>query len=205
MTTNHRLAVALLAIGAALTLAACGSSASPTSSSTRAATGSPATPSAFAARRAKLRACLQQHGITLPARPPGAGAGTPGVGTTSTTRRRRFFFGGGGGGGGGRGFFGANPKLRAALQACGANFGRFGAGARRRFSAGALTSFAACVRKHGYTLPKPNTSGAGPVFPRSVQSSKAFQKAATSCASILRQGFRGGPGAPPPAATPGGA
>ncbi|HET9721395.1 MAG TPA: hypothetical protein VFP55_15050 [Solirubrobacteraceae bacterium] len=112
-------------------------------------------------------ACLKQHGVTLPARRPGSGAG----------------------GGFGRGRGPGNSKFRAAFKACGGGFGRFRPGAggvpRRTFSAATLERFVTCVRNHGYTLPKPNTSG-GPVFPRSIESSTKFQAAARACASLLR-------------------
>lgn len=177
----------LLALGASLAIAACGSSSGGgTKTSTTASTSS---------GRAKLVTCLKQHGVTLPAR--GARSGSGGG-----------FFGGGGQPPGGTGTTGtptvpsgappsggafpggSNSKFRAAIKACGGNLGRFrpgsGAGAPgARFSSATLDKFVTCVRKHGYNLPKPNTSG-GPIFPRSIQSNKKFQAASKSCASLLR-------------------
>jgi hypothetical protein len=157
------LTVAALALGCLI--AACGSasnsSGSAGASSTTGTTASAAAGGAGGAnpaRRAALTACLKQHGVTLPARPPGApgggpppgggtgtgtGTGTTGTGTTGTgtgtTGPGTGTTGTGTGTTGtgttpGRGFFGGgggfanNPKLRAAFQACGARFGFGGAG-----------------------------------------------------------------------------
>ncbi len=188
-------ALAVLVLG--VLIGACGSasststgSAGATSSTTAsAAAGGGAANGPNSARRAALTACLKQHGVTLPSRPPGAGGGasgggsgtgTTGTGTNGTgTTPRRGFFGGGG--------FAANPKLRAALQACGARFG-FGAGGGRfrgRLSHTAITKYVTCVRQHGYNLPNPNFSGKGPIFPANIQSSKKFQAASRACQSLL--------------------
>ena len=118
----------------------------------------------------------------------GEGGGAAGSGAR---RRGGFFFGGGAGRG-----FANNPKLRAAFQACGG--GQFPA---RRFSLNhaAVTKFVACVKAHGYTLPAPNFSGKGGIFPRNIESNKKFQTASQACASDLRPaGAPGGPGGAPP-------
>jgi hypothetical protein len=191
-------ALAVLALG--VLIGACGSASSSSSTSTAstAANGGTGTASAGGgaaganpARRAALTACLKQHGVTLPSRPAGAppggsGTGTGGGGTgtgtgtngTGTTPGRRFFFGGGG--------FAANPKVRSALQACGAKFGfRGGAGARARLSHTVITKFVTCVRQHGYNLPNPNFSGKGPIFPASIQTNPKFQAASRACQNLL--------------------
>lgn len=175
---------AIGAVVATLAIAACGSSGTSSSTSSSAA----GTPSASTsgrgsvrdpAQRAKLVACLEQHGVTLPSGPPAG--------------RARGFFGGAGG-------LRANPKLRAALRACGAGFrpgsGRFNSAARKA----QVNKFVACVRKHGYDLPKPNFSGHGSVFPSKIQSDPKFQAASKSCASLLRPpaGQQGAPGGGPP-------
>jgi len=126
-----------------------------------------------------LAACLKQHGVTLPARRPGAGGGPPGSGSsggsgTGTTPRRGFFGGG----------FANNPKLRAAFQACGARFG-FGGGQRFRLSRTAITKYVTCVRQHGYNLPTPNFSGKGPVFPSNIRGDAKFQAASRACQKLL--------------------
>ena len=159
---------------------------------------------------------MKQQGVTLPARPTGApGTGTTGTGTTGTgTDRdrhdrdrhdrdrhdrdrhdrdrhdrdrhdrdrhhsRRGLFGGGGG-------FAANPKLRAAFQACGARFG-FGGGQgfRARLSHTTITKYVTCVRQHGYNLPNPNFSGKGPMFPANIRNNAKFQAASRACQSLL--------------------
>jgi len=180
-----------MALVVPLVLAACGSSSSSSSSkSTTSATGT----GSFAARRAQIQACLKKQGITPPARPQG---GPPGGGAGAGTGLGGLF---GGGPPGGRG----NPKMRAALRKCGINF----AGGRRRFfstPAGkqALNSFVACVRKNGYNLPDPNTSGNGPVFdPTKVnRNDPKLIVAAAKCRYLLpRPRFGPGGGGPPPGA-----
>ena len=189
-------ALTLTAALAALILAACGSSSSTSSTSSAAAaassgSGTPAggAASGSSSNRATLAACLKAHGVTLPARPatrtrrpPAASGNHPG-----------YFFGGGGGGAGRR--FANNPKLRAAFQACGGGRG-FSAG-RRALSHAAVTRFVACVKQHGYSLPAPNFSGKGPIFPASIAKNTAFQKAARTCQADLRPAGAPSPGGPP--------
>lgn len=196
---RRALAAALVAAVAAFALAACGSSSSSSKSSSSAASAGAA---GGATQNAKFASCLKQHGVTLPRRrggqrPPGSGQGGPPPGGSANGARRGgggFLFGGGAG---------ANSaqakKARAAMQACRKdlpNGGRFRGGGRAgsHFSAATLKTFTACVKRHGYTLPKANTSGKGAVFPRSIESKPAFQKAARACASTLRPSG-GAPGA----------
>jgi hypothetical protein len=200
MTHGHlgRLtALTLMAVSAIGLLAACGSSSSSSSSSSSAgaAGGGAAGAAGGPANRAKLVACLKQHGVTLPTRPagarPGTGSGTtPGAGPApgATGARRRGFFGGGAGGGRFN-----NPKFRAAFQACGAagGFGRRG-GTPARAS---IAKFVTCVSQHGYTLPKPNFSGKGPVFPAKIETNAKFIAASRACQAQLR---------PPAGSAPGG-
>ena len=179
------LALAVLLAGGLV--AACGSGSSSSTTSTTAAAsssagggGSGATANAAGsgatagARRTALRNCLKAHGVTLPARPP---AGAAGAGRTP--------YGGGPPAGGAPGFgggvFRSNPKVRAALQACGANFG-----ARRfQLSHQAINRYVACIRQHGYNMPNPNFSGNGPVFPASIRSNPKFQAASRACQNLL--------------------
>ena len=195
------LTVVLLALSGLI--AACGSASGSSNTTTSSTTASAAAGGAGgpnAGRRAALTACLKQHGVTLPARPAGAGGGPPpgaggssgsgtgtngttgttGTGTTGTgTTPRRGFFGGGGG-------FANNPKLRAAFQACGARFGFGGAqGFRARLSRANITKYVTCVRQHGYNLPNPNFSGKGPVFPANIRGNAKFQAASRACQSLL--------------------
>ena len=124
-----------------------------------------------------------------------------GYGGGGTGQRRGFF--GGGGGAGGR--FN-NPKFRAAFQACGGAAGfRGGAGAPDGFrpTQAAITKFAACAKQHGYTLPKANLTGKGPIYPTSIEKNAKFQAAAKACQSLLRPAGGGAlPAARPPAAAP---
>ena len=207
-------AVALTALALALCVAACGSSSSaPTA--TRAASTSTTATGTTPARNAAFTTCLKQHGVTLPARRGGfrgghggffgGGGGAPGTGTGTTPQGTGTALPPGQGPPNGGGFFrggGRNPKFAKAFQACSKDLpagfrGRFGPGAGRRgfgrahFQTTTLNKFVACVKQHGYTLPKPNTSGSGPVFPRSIEADKQFQVAAKSCESILTSGFRG--------------
>ncbi len=178
----------------ALVIAGCGGSSSTNATSSASASAGASGPGG--ARFAKYRACLQAHGVTFPTRrpgtrPPGGGGG---------------LFGGGGGAGGGR--FANNPRLAAAMKACGVPTG--GLGFRRRFSSpqykAALTKFVACVHQHGYNLPTPNTSGTGPVFKSGQvnQRDPKFISAAKACAADLQAlrgpgpGGPGGPGGGPP-------
>ena len=164
-------------------------------------TGSPA------ARRAALATCLKKYGATLPSFRGGFG------GTGATGRRfggtgatgRRFPFGAtgasgrpggfaGGGFPGAGGGFASNPKLAQALQKCGGfgggGFGR-GFGATGRTGAFStqirteLTSFVACMKTHGETLPTPNLSGTGSVFGNVSQTTATFKTAYTQCKGIL--------------------
>ena len=172
---------AVVLVALATLVAGCGSSSSTSSSTSTSA-------SAASSTRAKLAACLKQHGITLPAgrRPgagappgvPGAGSGNPpgsGTGTTPTGRPP------------GGGFFGRaggnSSKFRAAFKACGANFP---AGGRRGgFNRQNIQKYVTCVRQHGYNLPEPNFSGNGPVFPANIRTNKKFQSASKACQSLL--------------------
>ncbi len=135
--------------------------------------------------------------------PPAGAGGAPPAGGTGTTGAGGGYGGFGGGGFAGGGF--RNSKFFKAIQACdkqlgikgfgGGGFGARRPGFRAGFSAAVLSKFSACVKQHGFTLPKANTSGKGPIFPKSIESNKKFQAASKSCASVLRSGFR------PPSAT----
>jgi hypothetical protein len=130
---RRRLPLLLAALVAAVTLAACGSSANTKSASSSAST-KPASTTSRAAF-AKYTACLKSHGVTLPAgghfgRPGGAGAGgagaptggaptggAPPTGSGSTPAGGGGLFNGGGAAGA-RGGFASNPKDKAAITAC---------------------------------------------------------------------------------------
>jgi hypothetical protein len=184
---------ALVLVALSTLVAGCGISSSTSSSASTSASAGLST------GRAKLAACLKQHGITLPAGrgpgagappggAPGAGSGNPpagapgsGTGTNSGGRPPGGFFGGAG----------SNSRFRDALKACGANFP---AGGRRRgFNRQNIQKYLTCVRQHGYNLPNPNFSGNGPVFPANVRTNKKFQSASKACQSLLAPQGAAGP------------
>jgi hypothetical protein len=192
---SRSLAAVATAVIVAACVAACGSSSSSSSSSSTAAAASGGT-----ASRAKLTACLKQHGVTLPSRPAGGGYGPPpgagkGNGNGSGGGGLR-----GGGLGGRQGRFNS-PKFRAAFQACGAAAGFRGRRGNFRPSAAAIAKFASCVKQHGYTLPKANLSGKGPVYPVKIERNAKFQSASRACQAVLRPAGGGtAPGGAPRAA-----
>jgi hypothetical protein len=187
--------VVLLAVAAAL--AACGSSSSSTNTSAGASTTASATGPAGRPDFARLRACLQQQGVALPRRPAG---GVPNAGVV----------GQGGGFRRGGGFFSRlsiaqRVRLQAAMQKCGGQFGggfrRFG-GPNVRSAAfrRALVAYVACVRRNGFALPAPNTSGSGPVFdPSKVnRQDPKFVAANAKCQQLLAAARPAPPAGAPP-------
>jgi hypothetical protein len=192
MTSFRRGApVMLIVLVCGCLIAACGSSSSTTSPT---AAASASSGSSGSSRFTALRACLKQHGVTLPARRPGSGRPYGGGAPPNGGPPGGGFFGGGGGGGGGAGGrgFADNPKLAAALKACGG--GNFRSGQRFRLSQTKVNAYVACVRQHGYNLPKPNFSGKGPVFPSNIRSNPKFQAASKACQSLLVPPRPGGAG-----------
>jgi hypothetical protein len=165
-------------------LAACGSASSSSSSTAVANAASGGAAGAAGINRTKFVACLKQHGVTLPARPPGAqrppsGSGAPGSGGPGSRPPGGFRFGFGG-------RFRSSPKLEAAFKACGGAFGgRFRGGFGGRPRRQLINQFVTCVRQHGYNLPAPNLSGSGPVFPPKIQSDPKFRAASRACAKLL--------------------
>jgi hypothetical protein len=164
-----------------------------------------------AAGRTALAACLKKYGVTLPNfggrfGATGASGRRVGFGATGASGRR-FGFGAtgargraggfpGAGPGAGAGGFAGNPKLAQALQKCGGlggagGFGRSGATGRSgafNFSSrtrAQLTSFVACMKKHGETLPAPNVSGTGSVFGTVNQTTASFKAAYAQCKGII--------------------
>ena len=125
--------------------------------------------------------------------PPGGEAGTgpsggSGLPPTGAFKGKRPAGGGFPGGAGGK----VSKKQQAALKACAKDMpagargfagrgGTAGGTAGGQFSAATIEKFAACVKKNGYTLPKANTSGSGPIYPRSIESNKQFVAASKSC------------------------
>ncbi|HZV74444.1 MAG TPA: hypothetical protein VFF79_12070 [Conexibacter sp.] len=191
--------VAMLLLAAAL--AACGSS------SSGAGTGASTTATTANGRPdfAKLRACLQQQGVTLPRRPAGAGrtrTQPPGGQPPANGGPPR---GGGLFGGGSRLSGAERARLRQAMQKCGGGaFGRFGAGGgggsnlRSAAFRKALVSYVACVRRNGFDLPAPNTTGSGPVFDpsRVDRRDPKFVAANARCQQLLAAARPGGAQSP---------
>jgi hypothetical protein len=189
--TPRRVLLLAATVTAGLTLAACGSSSNnPTASAASGGVGTTG---------AKFAVCLKAHGVTPPAgfgRFRRAGATGP-----SGPRVGGGLFGAGGGG-----FFRglrSNPKLAAALQACGGSFlrGRFNPATLARIRAQrdtAIKSFVSCVSKHGFKLPAPNFTSGRPVFSPSLRTNKQFLAAAKPCESLLQSAARPGGSGPPP-------
>jgi hypothetical protein len=200
-TTTRGLTVLGTAALAAIALAACGgggSSSTSTTSSKAPATNAantqgPTSPTGATGsaltRRTALATCLKKYGVTLPSFRGRLGAtggtGASGrrlpFGATGASRRPGGFPGAGGG-------FASNPKLAQALQKCG-GLGGFGAtgrtGAVSTRIRTELTSFVACMKKHGETLPTPNLSGTGSVFGNVSQTTATFKTAYAQCKGIL--------------------
>jgi hypothetical protein len=187
----------MLAVGALpLLVAACGSSSSASTSASSSTSTAPDIRTA--AGRAQLAACLKKQGVTLPQRaqggpPPGGTAGGGGG-----------VFGGGGGNGNGPPQ--GNSKFGNALRKCGVSRSRggFRGQANSAQFKQAVTKFVACMKTNGYALPKPNTSGNGPVFDASKvnRNDPKFESAAQKCQGLLRPATQqGGGNAPPPGAT----
>jgi hypothetical protein len=192
--------VALVVLGACLTLAACGSS-SGTSGSSSASSKSRTTASTAggggSSRSTALRECLQKQSVTLPSAPSG---GTPGSSPPTGTPGQNP----------GGGFKLPNgesaAQLQAALKKCGG--GNFPAAGAARFggagSSKAFAKFTTCMRENGVNLPAANTSGKGPVFnTKGINtSSTAFKSAESKCRSDLGPAAGGGGppsgGGPPP-------
>jgi hypothetical protein len=118
--------------------------------------------------------------VTLPARRPRSASPPQGAPQGGPPPGGGFFGGGGGSGPGGPA---NNPKLAAAIKACGG--ANLRPGRRFRLSQTRVNAYVACVRKHGYNLPKPNFSGKGPVFPSSIRSNPKFQAASKACQNLL--------------------
>jgi hypothetical protein len=197
-TAHHhtRPVLALLVLGACLTLAACGSS-SGTSGSSSASSKSGTTASNAGGggsnRSTALRECLQKQGVTLPSAPSGGSTpsgsspptGTPGSGFKLPKGE-------------------SAAQLQAALKKCGG--GNFPAAGAARFggarSSKAFAKFTTCMRENGVNLPAANTSGKGPVFnTKGINtSSTAFKSAESKCRSDLgaAPGGGGSPSGGPP-------
>lgn len=199
---GRALAGALLLLALAALLAACGSSSGGSGGTSAASTTASATGPAGRPGFARLRACLRQQGVTLPRAPAGAGGPPPaGARPGAGGFRRRGFFS--------RLSSAERARLSAAMQKCGAPFGRFrrfGPDVRDPAFRRALAAYVACVRRNGFDLPAPNTSGRGPIFdPSKVnRQDPRFQAASAKCQQLLAAARPAPPGGAPPAPGRGG-
>ncbi len=213
----HRVTRMLVAtaglVGVAVLVAACGggsTKASSTGSTTPAvspavsATPSPAASAAGTAGPGDrngaafeaYRACLQQHGVTLPsfspgARPSGSFSRPPGGFSRPPGASR----GPGGDGGGFGGFGSPNPSTSAAQAACAslAPAGGFGGGAT--ISATTFAAFKSCMSDHGVTITSTDPQAAIRGLDRTDAKTAAALKL---CQPILGQAADGGGPAPSP-------
>jgi hypothetical protein len=169
---------ALAAVGAlVIGLSACGGSSSGSNAGTGTSTTASGGPGGFQLT-AEQRSCVEGKGVTVPQRggqPPSGGS--PPQGPPS------------GGAPGGQDF----QKLLQAFQQCGVNLpnrpqggGNFNPASARK----QISQYVDCVRKNGYDLPAPNTSGNGPVFDSSKvnQNDPKFKAASAKCQNLLPQG-----------------
>ena len=177
-----RAALVLLAlVSVAVVVAGCGGSSSaspPAATPATGTTGTTATPGGGGPNAAAFQAyrdCLTAHGVTLPARPGGAGGGRPGGAGGGPPGGGQPPAGGGQGQRGG-GFFGnLTPKQRQAMTACQSKrpAGGFGRGGGNGPANGALAKYTACLKSHGVT------------FGSTSSSSPAFAKATAACKGLL--------------------
>jgi hypothetical protein len=206
---RHRLALSravlpLAALGAAVLLAACGSSSSSTSGGVasigNAASTSPAAatqPQSAASREAALQKasqCMRDHGVKDFPDPTVDSSGNVRPGNFQLDRN--------------------DPSVRTAFQACRSLF----AAARPQFSPAqqqalqdAILAYAKCMRTNGYDMPDPTFNGGGAGGPgggglfgnRSLnRNDPLFKKANTACRPTLQKalasaGLRGGFGRGP--------
>jgi hypothetical protein len=191
------LSASALALPAAIALLGCGGSSNPSSpSSARSSApaghaangGAAAGASSFTA----LRECLKKQGVTLPQRVPGkpgqgappAGGAVPLAGGLQGLRKPPGT---------------SRAKFDAALIKCGGGgrSGGPGAGSAARLRSPAFTKalakFAACLRRSGVDVPKPDTGSA------------KYRAASQKCARLLNVARPGGQAAPPGAPTGAGA
>lgn len=170
---------AVVLLGAALVLTACGGSsgskASAAKTSGSKSSGSKTSTAAGSANAAALQKCLKSHGVKLPAGFSGQGA--PGAQ----------------GGAGGQGTPPSLPagvdsqKLQSAFQACGGSFGAGsggvapgGVGSNAKVS----QAYASCLRDHGVNVPQ---QGAAPnqTPPTFDRNSPTFAAANKVCGALL--------------------
>lgn len=193
-TSLTRLAACAAVLLAAVALAACGSSSPGTTTAARSSAATATNPRyAGRGRFEAVRECLQKQGIALPQRvpggkrPPAGSAGPLGGGAFQGLQLPKGV---------------SRARFEAALKKCGGVRGGFGAPGRLRSPAftKALAKFAECMRSNGIAVPKPNTSGNGPIFStKGLNANSAkFRAARAKCSTLLRFATPGGREGPPP-------
>jgi hypothetical protein len=166
-------AIAVLALGTAVALGACGGGSSSKTSSTSAAQRAAATNQAMAA----YRQCLRDHGATsVPGAPGGtAGTGVPDSGTPPSSRAPLTPD--------------QQAKRRAAQQACQSKLPPGYLQQRQQD----LAAYRSCLRDHGVNLPA-NPSGGGSGLRGVNRNDPTFQAAQKVCAPLMPSGGGFGPG-----------
>ena len=83
-----------------------------------------------------------------------------------------------------------NPKFAAALRACGGPVAAYRAvHSIPHADRVKLEAVAACVRRHGFSIPSLNFSGTGPLLPPSVAANPRIRQVAGQCAHSLGAGL----------------
>ncbi|MGZ5325084.1 MAG: hypothetical protein ACXWEL_00440 [Solirubrobacterales bacterium] len=166
----------------AVALAGCGGSSGGSNADTRTSTTASGGPGGFQLTDDQ-RSCIEDKGVTVP-----QGAGQPPSGGSPPQAPPS------GRPPGGQDF----QKLQQALQDCGVNLpnppqggGNFDPSAMRK----QISAYVACVRKNGFDMPKPDTSGNGPVFDSSQvnQNDPKFKAASAKCQNLLPASPQGVP------------
>ncbi|MBV9309905.1 MAG: hypothetical protein JOZ73_03695 [Solirubrobacterales bacterium] len=181
---SARLLICLAAVAAALTVAACGSAGSRTSTGV--------TSGAQFQARLNLAKCFRAHGINVP--DPSSGGGAAGGGGGGIFRTLRQY---------------PQAQIQTARQACQQYFAQafpqlnLSPAQRAQFQQ-QLVKFAQCMRSHGINVPDPTFNGNGPgpgggfgfrrAFGSVDRNSPAFQSASQACASLRPRFGRGGGG-----------
>jgi hypothetical protein len=189
---HPRVACSAGALALAVLLGACGASkptATASATATTAAAADTTTTAAGNAANAAYRACLSQHGVTLPNFRQGGQGGQGGdassttAGSTPPGSNTRGSFPGGPNGS-------IDPATQAALQACaslrpqGGNGNGFGGG-NRAANSQAFQAYYSCLKDNGVDVPDTTATNGPP--PSIDRTSPAFAAANAKCQVLLPQ------------------